>query len=75
MTRRHRAILSVVKQAMKLRDINQAELSERSGVSQPTVSRYLAGRRTITSTNLGRILGVLKIKLVIEPLKAKARRQ
>lgn len=56
-------VRQAIKQQLKARGWSQNELAKRSSVPQPTINRYLAGKRDITSEPLGRIMDAMDMRI------------
>jgi plasmid maintenance system antidote protein VapI len=56
-------IRDAVRQALECQCINQAELSRRSGVSPPNVSRFLRSQSDVTTAVANRLLAALGLVL------------
>lgn len=69
---------SVIIEAIGVSGLNQVELAARSGISQGTLSRFLASdldkRRTITLPVADRLCKALGLKLVKERKRKKGRK-
>ena len=50
-----------IKQAMKLKNIKQYELAEKTYITQTTISRYITGERTPDAINLKAICEALDV--------------
>ena len=55
-----------VRQRVDAGDLTVSSLARRSGVSQPTLSNWLSGRRRLTVRTLDCVLGVLRGRLVLQ---------
>lgn len=63
----------ILREVMREAGITQSELSQYSGVAQPSLSGYLSGRRTLSDDLLDRLLSCMGYRLVVErrPVKQK----
>src|SRR3954463_14282583 len=54
----------LLRTAILLSGASYLELAERSGVSLPAISRFVARRRGLTSVNIGKLIASLHLTLV-----------
>ncbi len=58
---------STIRAAREAAGLTQAQLAERSGTSQATLSAYEHGRKMPSAETLGRVLAATGSRLVVEP--------
>lgn len=63
----------VIREARRAAGLTQAELAERSGTSQATISAYEHGAKTPTAATLGRVLAAAGRRLIAVPASSAIR--
>ena len=58
---------ATISEARRRAGLTQAELAERSGTSQATLSAYEHGRKVPSAETLGRVLAATGVRLATEP--------
>lgn len=57
------SIRAAVRRAMHDQKMSQSALSREAGVTQPKLSEWLAGRKTVTTLTASRVMEALGVKL------------